>query len=94
MAVLSVVSATSTSSASASLALSLPLPRNWLRVSIFGGVLYIVAKAAYRRFFHPLANVPGPLLPAATRLYAWFYNVPLEGQLHREIERLHDIYGA
>jgi hypothetical protein len=32
-------------------------------------------------------------LPAVTRLWAWYNNVPREGKLFLEIERLHSIYG-
>lgn len=70
------------------------LVSDWWHVLIVGGgALYLTTKVVYRRFFHPLANVPGPFLPAVTRLYAWYYNVPLEGKFFKEIERLHEIYG-
>ncbi|KAH6893038.1 cytochrome P450 [Thelonectria olida] len=97
MAVLSSLRASSSASVSGSFAFSVSLPRllaAWWRVAVVGGgALYVVSKAIYRRFFHDLAHVPGPFLPAVTRLYAWYYNVPLEGQFYREIERLHDVYG-
>lgn len=47
----------------------------------------------YRRFFHPLAKIPGPFLPAVTRLYAFYYNVIKGGVFYLEIERLHEVYG-
>ncbi|KAM5379513.1 hypothetical protein ACJZ2D_004021 [Fusarium nematophilum] len=64
-----------------------------LRLLVGGGTLYLVAKVLYRRFLHPLASVPGPFLPAVTRLYAWYYNVPGDGQFYKEVERLHSVYG-
>lgn len=57
------------------------------------GIISLLSIVLYRRFFHPLAKVPGPFLPAVTRLYAWYYNVPKEGKFYKEIERLHNIYG-
>lgn len=65
----------------------------WHVLAVGGGALYLTTKAVYRRFFNPLANVPGPFLPAVTRLWAWYHNVPREGKLFLEIERLHSIYG-
>lgn len=75
---------------------SLPelLAKWWSVVAVGGGALYVVTKVLYRRFFHPLANVPGPFLPAVTRLYAWYFNVPNGGKFYKEIERLHNVYGA
>ncbi|KAF4468952.1 benzoate 4-monooxygenase cytochrome P450 [Fusarium albosuccineum] len=70
------------------------LVAEWWRTAVVGGgALYVVTKILYRRFWHPLANVPGPFLPAVTRLYAWYYNVPGEGKFYKEIERLHSVYG-
>ncbi|KAK0630987.1 cytochrome P450 [Bombardia bombarda] len=57
------------------------------------GLTYVVATVTYRRFLHPLANVPGPFLPAVTWLYIWWFNIPKAGQFYKEIERLHSIYG-
>lgn len=65
----------------------------WHVLVVGGGALYLTTKVVYRRWFHPLANVPGPFLPAVTRLWAWYHNVPNEGKLFKEIERLHDVYG-
>ncbi|KAK7420830.1 hypothetical protein QQZ08_010231 [Neonectria magnoliae] len=74
---------------------SLPerLAKWWRVATVGGGVLYVVTKVLYRRLFHPLASIPGPFMPAVTRLYAWYYNVPMEGKFYKEIERLHSIYG-
>ena len=51
---------------------------------------YVAAQIVYRRFFHPLAKVPSPFLPAVTTLYQSYYN----GRYYLEIERLHKKYGA
>jgi len=45
--------------------------------------------AVYRRFFHPLAKVPGPFLPAVTKLYQSAYN----GRYYLQIEKMHAKYG-
>ena len=50
---------------------------------------YIVSTCIYRRFFHPLAKVPGPFLPAVTKLYQSYYN----GRYYLQIEKLHKLYG-
>ena len=54
----------------------------------------LTSTAVYRRYFHPLAGVPGPLLAAVTRLYALYFNVVKDGSFYLEIERLHSIYGT
>lgn len=50
---------------------------------------YVASLVIYRRFFHPLARVPGPFLPAVTKFYQTYYN----GQYYKEIARMHEIYG-
>jgi cytochrome P450 len=52
-------------------------------------LLHITTTCIYRRFFHPLARIPGPFLPAVTKLYQSYYNC----RYYLEIERLHDQYG-
>ncbi|PWY77409.1 cytochrome P450 [Aspergillus heteromorphus CBS 117.55] len=56
-------------------------------------LLYPVALAIYRLFFHPLRNFPGSKLAAATRLHEFYYNVVKDGQFVWEIERMHQKYG-
>ena len=50
---------------------------------------YIAALCIYRRFFHPLARIPGPFLPAVTKLYQSAYN----GRYYMQVARLHEKYG-
>jgi hypothetical protein len=50
---------------------------------------YIAALCIYRRFFHPLAQIPGPFLPAVTKLYQSAYN----GRYYVQVARLHEKYG-
>ncbi|OCK93440.1 cytochrome P450 [Cenococcum geophilum 1.58] len=54
---------------------------------------FVVAKAIYRLFFHPLANVPGPRLAAATWLYEVYYDLVQGGQFVFQLRRLHEKYG-
>jgi cytochrome P450 len=55
----------------------------------FAIVVQVVTTCIYRRFFHPLANIPGPFLPAVTKLYQTYHN----RRYYLEIERLHNKYG-
>lgn len=50
---------------------------------------YIASICIYRRFFHPLARVPGPFLPAVTKLYQTSYHC----RFYLQIEKLHEQYG-
>jgi cytochrome P450 len=56
----------------------------------FAIVVQIATTCIYRRFFHPLANVPGPFLPAVTKLYQTYHN----RRYYVEIERMHNKYGS
>ncbi len=51
--------------------------------------LYLTVLSIYRRYFHPLAKVPGPLLPAITKLYQTYW----AGKYFEQIDRLHQKYG-
>ncbi|KAF2171562.1 hypothetical protein M409DRAFT_18674 [Zasmidium cellare ATCC 36951] len=50
---------------------------------------YIASICIYRRFFHPLARIPGPFLPAVTKLYQTSYHC----RFYLQIEKLHKQYG-
>lgn len=52
-------------------------------------VSYVASICVYRRFFHPLAKIPGPFLPAVTKLYQSYYN----RRYYLQIEKLHARYG-
>lgn len=54
----------------------------------------LVAIICYRRFFHPLHAVPGPLLPAVTRLYLWYHNIFKDGTYYKKIDEMHAKYGT
>jgi hypothetical protein len=55
------------------------------------GIVYVIC---YRRFFHPLAKVPSPFLPAVTRLYLWYHNVIKDGSYYKRIDEMHAKYGT
>jgi len=56
-------------------------------------VVYLVSLVVYRRFFHPLAKIPGPFWPAVTYLYGFYHNLYRVGHFYTEIEKMHEQYG-
>lgn len=52
---------------------------------------YILAKALYNVFFHPLRNFPGPKTWAASRIP--YTLAQIGGQQHKQLLDLHDKYG-
>ena len=54
---------------------------------------YLFSVVIYRRYFHPLAKVPGPFLATVSHLYQFYHNSIRKGQLYLEIEKLHERYG-
>jgi cytochrome P450 len=64
------------------------LEHKWSLLAVFI-ITYIASTCIYRRFFHPLAKVPGPFLPAVTKLYQSYYSY----RYYLQIEKLHQQYG-
>ncbi|WYZ38043.1 hypothetical protein EsH8_II_001549 [Colletotrichum jinshuiense] len=60
-------------------------------LAITSAALFILSRAVYNIFFHPLRHYPGPRLWAATRLPWNFVN--LRGGLAWRIRELHETYG-
>ena len=57
-------------------------------------LFWIVGLVVYRRFFHPLASIPGPFFAAVTDLYVLKFNLLSQrSQFYLQIEKLHDQYG-
>lgn len=54
-------------------------------------ILLIVARLVYRLYLHPIAHIPGPLLPKLTSL--WLYYHAYIGDEASVIHRLHAQYG-
>lgn len=50
---------------------------------------YTISTCIYQWLFHPLAQIPGPFLPAVTKLYQSYYN----RRYYLQIEKLHAQYG-
>lgn len=57
-------------------------------------IAWLLSLVVYRRYFHPLAKVPGPFLPAVTYLYSWYYNVIKDGTYYKRIREMHAEYGT
>ncbi|KAF5360317.1 hypothetical protein D9758_009123 [Tetrapyrgos nigripes] len=58
-----------------------------------GLLLLELGTVCYNLFFHPLRNVPGPKMAAATNLYKIYYDLIIRGGLLSQIEKLHKRYG-
>ena len=57
-------------------------------------VVWLVCVALKRRFFHPLAKIPGPFLAAITHFYIVKFNLfGPRSQFYLQIEKLHQEYG-
>lgn len=72
-------------------------PQAWLNAApgfLLATLLsYLFYKYTRRIYFHPLSNVPGPRLAAATHLYEAYYNILRQGLSKRAIQ-LHETYSA
>lgn len=61
---------------------------------LFAAVLsYVLLRAIYRLYFHPISKFPGPKLAAITSLYGFYFNVIKGGRYLWEIEKMHQRYG-
>jgi hypothetical protein len=57
-------------------------------------VIYITSLVVYRRWFHPLAQIPGPFWASVTHFYIVKYNLFSErSQFYLQVEKLHRQYG-
>ncbi|KFY37873.1 hypothetical protein V494_04603 [Pseudogymnoascus sp. VKM F-4513 (FW-928)] len=56
--------------------------------------LYLASLVVYRRWFHPLAKIPGPFWASVTHFYIVKYNLFSEkSQFYLKVEKLHQQYG-
>lgn len=77
----------------------------WATTSTSWNILYYTAVAFgvfgfywpclvfYRLFLHPIRNVPGPKVAAATSWYEFYQEVILDGHYIKDYPRLHEKYG-
>ena len=57
-------------------------------------VVWFASVIVYRRFFHPLAKIPGPFLAAVTHFYIVKFNLfSGRSQFYLQVEKLHQKYG-
>jgi hypothetical protein len=56
-------------------------------------IAYLLARAFYRLYLHPLSKFPGPKAAAVTSWYEGYYEILLKGQYSKQIAKLHDEYG-
>lgn len=57
-------------------------------------LLWAVAGAIRRLYFHPLAHIPGPKLAALTWWYEFYFDVIQPGKYVFYIQELHKQYGG
>ncbi|GLA50241.1 hypothetical protein AnigIFM63604_006287 [Aspergillus niger] len=55
-------------------------------------VICVSVRTIYRIYFHPLSNIPGSKLAAATHLHEFYHDVIRGGKFIWEIEKMHRIY--
>lgn len=71
------------------------LSLNYLPALLTAAILtWIFTSIAYKLYFHPLANIPGPKLAAITWLYQTYYSFVGGSRFYLRIEQLHHIYGT
>jgi hypothetical protein len=57
-------------------------------------IMWLATIALYRRFLHPIANIPGPFLASTTHFYIVYYNLfSGKSQFYLQVEKLHKKYG-
>lgn len=56
-------------------------------------IAWLLALIVYRRYFHPLAKVPGPFLPSVTYFYKWYHDAIKNGTYYKRIGEMHAKYG-
>ncbi|ELR03254.1 hypothetical protein VC83_02379 [Pseudogymnoascus destructans] len=65
----------------------------WTSCLSTAAICWFLGVFVYRRWFHPLANIPGPTLAAVTYLYAFFFSNVGGSRYYAQIEMLHREYG-
>jgi hypothetical protein len=76
------------------MAVSLVLDPYFISILLVVYVIVSLLVAIRRVYFHPLSDIPGPRLAAATSWYAAYYEVWKDGAFVDHIRQLHHIYGT
>jgi hypothetical protein len=62
---------------------------------VTAALVWIANLVIYRRFFHPLAKIPGQLWASITHYYIVKYNLfSGRSQFYLQVEKLHEKYGS
>lgn len=70
-----------------------PGSHSLLLASLSLAVVALTSLVVFRLFFHLLANVPGPAIAAITDYYVTYYDLAKDGNMVKQLERLHRHYG-
>lgn len=74
--------------------MSLPVERTNLFYALTGAwIVYLIAGAIYRLYFHPLAKFPGPKVAALTGWYEAYHDMYRRGMFIWKIQEMHEKYG-
>jgi hypothetical protein len=65
----------------------------WALVLPLAFILWQVNLTVYRRYFHPLAHVPGPFLASISDLYLMYFNATGGSKFYMQLDKLHAKYG-
>jgi hypothetical protein len=76
------------------LSMDILLSTSSVLVLITVSLAFVTANIAYRLFFSPISNVPGPRLAALTYLYEFYYDGLSHGRYLWKIQELHEKYGS
>ncbi|OAG44401.1 hypothetical protein AYO21_01397 [Fonsecaea monophora] len=60
-------------------------------LTLISVLVFIISKATYNLYFHPLAKYPGPKLAAVSEI--WFARIWINGSLARSLQEAHAKYG-
>jgi hypothetical protein len=62
---------------------------------VTAALVWVTNLVIYRRFFHPLAMIPGPFWPSITHYYVVKYNLfSGRSQFYLQVEKLHQQYAG
>jgi hypothetical protein len=64
-----------------------------IETTLVVSLLFIVAGAIRRLYFHPLSHIPGPKLAALTWWYEFYYDIIQPSRYVFQIQDLHKEYG-